>query len=59
MTATMTEKPYGRSEARSAAVVVRMSPAEREALNAAAEAMGITVTELMRAYAARVSQGAK
>lgn len=41
-------KPYGRSLDRSAAVVVRMSAAERQALNAAAEAHGQTVTDLMR-----------
>jgi hypothetical protein len=49
MAQTMSDhKPYGRSLDRSAAVVVRMSRAERDALNAAAQAHGVTVTDLMR-----------
>jgi len=40
--------PDSRSEARAAAVLVRMSHDEREALRAAAERRGTTPTELLR-----------
>jgi len=48
MTRVSEDKIYGRSLDRSVAVVVRMSRAGREALNAAAQSSGVTVTDLMR-----------
>jgi len=54
-TATRTSKQrYPRSEQRSAAVLVRMSPQEREALQAAAERRGATATDLLREQMLRV-----
>lgn len=50
----MRKPPYSRSEQRSAAVLVRMSKQEREALMAAAARRNTTATELLREQVLRV-----
>jgi hypothetical protein len=53
-TATATKKPDPRSEQRSAAVLVRMSNQEREALRAEAARRNTTATDLLREQVLRV-----
>lgn len=50
------EKRYGRSQDRQAAVILRMSYEERDALAAAAAARGTTVTDLMLSTARKVAK---
>lgn len=56
MAQTTVEKRYGRSEKRQAAVVLRMSYEERDALAAAAAARGTSVTDLLHSYVTRVAK---
>lgn len=53
-TATATKRPDPRSEEREAALLLRMSKAEREALLEAAARSGTTATALLREYMLRV-----